>query len=202
LTQTAAWADERPPEQATSSASVTLSAFRSSFKHRALLYWKLDRQLSSQTRFFGAAALTNTALYELSSPLGRCLVGLGAQGFLWRLGTRLQTINQRSAHLIAAGSRMAPSVDVAMVTIEQRAVQGELNALGAQDCAFLRSVTADVDLLLNSDWLHLMRKSSPAVCTYLEILRTVRYELGGRIYFADQRHREAIGFGVIKSLSS
>ncbi|HEV7613654.1 MAG TPA: hypothetical protein VGO37_17370 [Steroidobacteraceae bacterium] len=96
---------------------------------------------------------------------------------------------------------MAPSVDVAMVTTEQRAVQGELDALGTQDCALLRRMTADVDFLLNSDWLYLVRNCSAAARTYFEILRRVRYELGGRIYFAHQRHREAIGFGLIQSLS-
>jgi hypothetical protein len=181
-------------------ASVTLSACRSSFKDRALLYWKLDGQLSRQTRFFGAAALTNTALYELSSPLGRWVVGLGVQRFLCGLGAHLQNINQRSAQLISARTCMAPTVDVAMVTLEQQAVQGELNSLGARDFALLRRVTTDVDFLLNSEWIHLMRMSGAAVHTYVEILRRVRRELGGRIYFAHQKHREAIGLGVIRSL--
>ncbi len=177
------------------------SSFRSSFKQRALGYWKLDQQLSRQTRFFGAAALTNTALYELSSPMGRYLAGSCVQGFLWTLGAHLHTINQQNAHLIAEGARMAPSVDVAMVTIEQQAVQDELNALGAQDCAFFRIVISEVDFLLNSGWLRIMGKSSPAVCTYLKILRRVRSQVGGRIHFVCQNHREAIGFAVIGFLS-
>jgi hypothetical protein len=89
------------------------------FHRRARHYRHLDAQLAARTRFFAAAALTNTVLAELSDHRGRWLwISNATLGALLTLGGMLETLNLRRAASLARQSGSGARLDASFVAME------------------------------------------------------------------------------------
>lgn len=171
------------------------------FRTRAWLYAQFDSRLCTWTRFFGAAAVTTIVLIDFLSPATQWFVSALSQQFLAELSASLESHNVEFARRIALGSFVVGDLDAAGVAGEQGAVQRRLDHLLSHDPAAYRVLLREVDAILNGrGCTALMAKCSRASSWYLGVLDQVRPELGGRIRFADQEDRVAIGLALIRQL--
>lgn len=161
-------------------------------------YVAFDRAVSSQTRFFGAAALTVQYLADNDIP-GSSLVGPSgqAQGFLKQVSASLYSQNAAALSDITAGRLSGPGLDNRMISMEQTKVQSMLDALpadsrtaivGSINAAFASRVAASLSGLNSSDR------------AYNSVLAGVAKSLGRAIDFGKQSDREAIGKALVQQL--
>jgi hypothetical protein len=166
------------------------------------VYESLDRSLAQHTRFFGAAALTNSVLAVLFSRQTRFVTVSSVTGqFLWRLGAHLEDFNLERVGLIRGAETAVESLDVAMVQSEQAQVQEQLNRLKLSSTSLHAVVVTELDRILNSSgWLGACGTRYAGMATYRSALRRVRAQLGCAINFGDRFHRECIGGTLIGEL--
>ena len=172
------------------------------FLHRAHLYRQWDLRLFRQTRFFGAAALTNLVLADLfSRPAARMWLAPGTQSFLLEAGKVLQALNFKVAEELARRSQNT-NIDAQLVAIEQSALEYLLHSLRAADAAAHAVTTSQLDRLLDlRGWRYLPALNlSPSAGVYERVLKRVRRELNRHIRFLLQSDREHIGRTVIALL--
>ncbi len=174
------------------------------FLHQARLYRRWDRQLFLQTRFFGAAALTNALLADLlSRPAAWLWLVPSTQELLLGAGARLEVLNCNVAHELAECSLRDDALDARLVMIEQSALEHFLHASQASDATAHAVVMSQLDLLLDlRAWRQLCAfQLNPAACLYEHVLKRVRQELNRRVRFASQSDREHIGRTMMALLS-
>jgi hypothetical protein len=169
------------------------------FSRRAQLYACLDRSLAQHTRFFGAAALTNSMLAVLFSRHANCLpVSATTSQFLQHLGGYLEDFNLGRVKRIKNSETRGARLDVAMVQSEQAQVECQLNRLERSDATTYDVALTELDRILNSPgWLTTCGNLVAGATTYRLALRTVRTALGRPIRFGDRFHRESIGWSLI-----
>jgi hypothetical protein len=172
------------------------------FSRRAQLYACLDQSLAQRTRFFGAAALTNSVLAVLFSRGTLLLTVSSATGeFLRRLGSSLEDFNLERVRLLEGAVSSGESLDVAMVQSEQAQVQDRLTRLKLYSTSVHGAVITELDRILNScRWLATCGSRCAGVAAYRSALPRVRAELGCAIHFEDRFHRECIGGTLIGQL--
>jgi hypothetical protein len=174
------------------------------FLHRAHLYRQWDLQLCRQTRFFGAAALTNLVLAELfSRPAARMWLAPATQSFLLKAGKVLEALNHKVAQELARRSQDT-RLDAQLVAIEQSALEYLLHSLRAADASAHAVTTSQLNRLLDlRTWGYLQALNlSPSAGVYERVLKRVRQELNRHIRFSLQSDREHIGRTVIALLPS
>ncbi|HEY0747201.1 MAG TPA: hypothetical protein VGD63_10905 [Steroidobacteraceae bacterium] len=171
------------------------------YRRRALLYAKLDRQLCRSTRFFGAASATNAVLCDLLVPQRRWAISRRARRFLAEVGTDLEIMNVDSALRIARGDCRTDDLDRAMVEAEQRAVQSSINDLHNRDPVNLSKMLRELDDVLNgASFGSLFGRMCEPAASYIGVLQQVRRNLGRSILFVRQEDRESIGCTLIHHL--
>ena len=170
------------------------------FRRRAQLYGALDARLYAQTRFFGAACVTNRVLAHLTSLGGSLAEADLCADWLLDLGASLETLNRSIAEAVHAGRLAGPALDEQIVSIEQSAVERSLQrAMNTRESGY-RQVLPALDAILNhQSWVSTLHFSS-AVRWYRRVLAGVRHELQAPIEFARQLHREKIGMALIAAL--
>jgi hypothetical protein len=175
-----------------------LSAAARRFQRRAQLYAALDSRLQSQTRFFGAACVTNRMFGHLIA-LGRAITDANlCVGWLLDMGASLETTNRSIAEAVLTGRLAGPALDQRIVSIEQSAVERSLQSAKAAQA--YPAVLPALDALLNhQSWISTLHFSS-AVRWYRRVLAGVRHELQSPIEFGRQLHREKIGMALITAL--
>lgn len=146
-----------------------------------------DPNVSSKTRFFGAAAIVTSAL-ALPAP----------SGFMADLSSQLQKANLARLDQIRTGQlEMSASVqknDRDFIHFEQTIVQKVLDGLEASDPDAYRNLIDTTNDRLNSE-----RVASVAGRTdpnFAQGLATAREKIGGDIDFANQQHREILGQSI------
>jgi hypothetical protein len=172
------------------------------FARRAQLYAHLDQNLAQRTRFFGAAALTNSMLAGLFSRHTSVLTVSAATGrFLHLLGGYLEDFNLERVRRIHAAEAAGERLDVVMVQSEQAEVQDQLDRLELSNASTHKVVLTQLDRILNSpEWLAACANRYAGTTTYRSVLRNVRTQLGRPIQFGDRLHRECIGESLIGAL--
>jgi hypothetical protein len=169
------------------------------FQRRADLYADWDRRLAPRTRFFAAAAVTNALLFDLFSGFGVNLwVSQVTATFLMHLGQWLEQINVGFARRIETGLVDSGNLDRQMVAMEQREVQGQLEALKLRDPRGYAITILQINRLmrvagLNPTPARLLANGT----TYCEVLRVVRAQLGRPASFGRCQDRECIGQALI-----
>jgi hypothetical protein len=180
------------------------AAIADEFGRRARLYASLDRRLSSCTRFFGAAAVTNATFAELfSRPAGRMCIAGHTLEFLLQLGQRLEHLNTGQIGVIEAAAMNAARIDGVMVAIEQSEVQLHLDQLRSADPERHAVAVSQMNRLLSMAHA----RASPArlfagAAAYAQVLRAVVAEIGHPVCFMRQHDRECIGRTLITWLRS
>jgi hypothetical protein len=158
------------------------------FARRAGLYQQLDLQLRSRTRFFAAAALTNSVLANLFRFMPKRSLQ-DTYDLLSEAGAVLETANLAWAWDLVQTAAVADEVDQLFVRREQRLLQ-----------AFCCRAPVDADLnrllngrhwaLLGAPWLGPSRR-------FGRILLNVRTELGDCFDFNLESHRVQLGLGIV-----
>lgn len=153
-----------------------------------------DPAVRSATRFFGAAAVVTNAF--ASGPISP---------FMGNLSRALEGGNLAVANAIRSGqlfSGNSPGVnDRAMVRFEQTAVQRALNRFAELDPKGYASEVSYANRVLNSGG------SSAAAAfgfdkNFASGLNSALKQLGGKIDFANQKHREVLGVSIINAVRS
>jgi hypothetical protein len=102
--------------------NVTSSLYQQ-FAHRARGYRYLDEHLATRTRFFAAAALTNSVLAELCAHPARWLwISCDSIVALAALGGMLERANLERARHIGCEMRSSMSLDCSLIEMEQTLV--------------------------------------------------------------------------------
>jgi hypothetical protein len=172
------------------------------FASRALQYAALDKRLCAYTRFYGAAALTNSVFAEVFGRRVCCLwVSEVTLEFLTRLGRNLQHLNMRLASRIQGSLLDAEDLDRSMISIEQSAVQIQLERLRLKDLDRHAAIISQINRLIAVGSFRvtptrLLLKEAP----YGHILRVALGELGRALNFASQSDRECIARSLIRVL--
>jgi hypothetical protein len=169
------------------------------FAARVALYEDLDLRVGARTRFFGAAALVNSALLELCSRhrLVRVACAPGID-FLARLGGYLQVFNIAMAEGIARGRWRGSWSDVTLVTLEQAAVEALLQRLARWDGRAHRRVVRRLDRLLYClAWVRGLSGCGPNIELLSHGVRIAQCAQGRDISFASMRYRAAVGYSLI-----
>jgi hypothetical protein len=96
----------------------------------ARLYAEHDRLLSSNTRFFAAAASTNRTLGDVAVLRSALGVSHDSLVLLWELGGVLEAFNRQAASEIAAGSIDDGDLDRRMVHFEQYQLECAIRSAG------------------------------------------------------------------------
>jgi hypothetical protein len=164
-----------------SAGSNVTDSHREEFDRRARNYLHLDARLAAHTRFFAAAALTNSVLAELCTHRARWMwISQTTLGTLLTLGGMLETLNLRRADSLDAQGSSGTSLDASFVEMEQAYVESVLCGW-ARNCAprYNRLISElDRVLLAVANGL-LPPQCSPNVRRYGEVLRAVT-RAGGR----------------------
>jgi hypothetical protein len=170
------------------------------FAARVELYGEWDRKLHSHTRFFGAAALVNSALAELwpRCALARFAYGPGLS-FLASLGEYLQTFNVAMLHRIESGQWCAGDWDTALVKLEQAAVETRLARLEQSDSRMHANVTRQLDRFLYC----LARRIGgsvygPSTVVLSGGLREIQFASARALRFASLSDRVTVGTTLIR----
>jgi hypothetical protein len=172
------------------------------FRSRARLYAAWDRRLSKRTRFFGAAALTNTALAELFSRFGvQLFVSRFTSEFLASVGYLLERMNMEWARGISAGAIEADDLDQQIIAAEQTAVQNCLTRLHCVDRAGYANTVVEIDRVLTlAGCAGSPGKPFSGLTAYATVLQHVADQLGRSASFAVQNDRETIGRMLVRYL--
>ena len=176
-------------------------------RRRACLYAGWDRLLSRRTRFFGAAAVTNAALWEFfSTAVGRVWLKPPAVQFLSMAGRFLERLNLEAAACIHA--RAAPRIDLdeSMVVTEQAAVESMLRRLRSRDSPSHTATLFEMNRLLalagssSGGSVFSLTPSLSSVSTYHLVLARVEQQLCRPARFGLRSDRERIGHTLIRLL--
>lgn len=168
------------------------------FARRAQTYRELDAMLQARTRFFAAAALTNSVLAQLfrSAPEGTLA---SAYTLLVEAGAVLEAANLRWAREIPQ-LRAEGELDEVFVRREQHLLQGFIDSAAAGPCARTR-VCADISRLLNGwHWALLGASWVEPGRRFGRILGVVRRRLGNRFDFHLESHRVQLGLQIIREV--
>lgn len=183
----------------TGEACVALNS-GSPYCKRASRYRGYDRALSSQTRFFSAAAATVEFLANMDYPIGgRMFTSATTRSLLNNISSKLERPNGVMALRVANGELTGRGLDARLVRYEQSLVQAELNSFAKNNPAGYKEAVAEINGLLNAGGAARAAGSLfPSDRRYMRVLDGVREKLGRDIDFSKQSDREAIGNALIK----
>ena len=189
------------------SAGCHRSTLLTELTRRVRLYSAWDQRLWLRTRFFGAAAVTNAALWELfSKAAGRIWLQRPAVGFLITLGGILERLNIQAATRIEAGAMRCTGLDEAMVATEQAAVESRLRHLQSTDSTGHAITLCEMDRLLafsgsaSAGSVLSVPRLFTSGLAYHVVLARVEQELCRPPSFGLQSDRERIGLTLIRLL--
>jgi len=182
-----------------SAGSNVAGSYHEEFDRRARNYRHLDARLAAHTRFFAAAALTNSVLAELCTHRARWMwISQTTLGTLLTLGGMLEALNLRRADSLDAQSTSGASLDASFVEMEQAYVESVLCGW-ARSCAPRHNrliIELDRLLLAVANGL-LPPQCSSNVRRYAEVLRSVTRAAGRCPRFAICADRISIGRALI-----
>jgi hypothetical protein len=169
------------------------------FDRRACNYRHLDARLAAHTRFFAAAALTNSVLAELCTHRARWLwISQTTLGTLMTLGGMLEALNLRQAGSLDAQGISGASLDASFVEMEQAYVESVLCGWARSCAPRYNRLIAEVDRLLLAVANGLLPpQCSPNVRCYEQVLRSVTRAAGRCPRFAICADRISIGKALI-----
>lgn len=170
------------------------------FHRRAHQYRLLDAHLADRTRFFAAAALTNTVLAELCVHRARCFwISKPTIGALLTLGGTLENLNLRRAAGLATEGSSGAGLDASFVEMEQAVVESVLRTWARDSAPRYRQLIAELDRLLRAVARGLLPvQCSADVRSYMRVLRSVSVMSGRSPSFADCTDRIRIGNALIE----
>lgn len=120
------------------------------------------------------------------------------RNFLNDVGVKLATENQKFAKAIEGGSMTGPNLDSKMVHLEQSLVQKSLDGLRSSDPSLYLMVIDQANQSLNPTGAQAAAQGFFSTdAAFAKIVDKVRNDLGGKIDFANQSHREAIGNALV-----
>ena len=159
------------------------------------IYNAFDRGVSSETRFFGAAARTVEFLAD-NDIFGSSLVGPSAQAqqFLEQVSVSLYPINAKAYADVRAGRLSGPGLDNRLISMEQTHVQSMLDALPANDRA---AIVASLNSAFASRVAAFLSGQNSSNAAYNRVLAGVANDLGRPIDFGIQGDREAVGKALV-----
>jgi len=168
------------------------------FFRRACTYSRLDARFAAYTRFFAAAAMTNTVLAELSIHRARWLcVSRTTLGTLITLGGLLEVLNARAAAVLEERSA-ASGLDLAFVEMEQSYIESVLRTWSRSCAPRYHQLITELDSLLRVITAgRLPLPASANIRRYTRVLRTVSLESGRCPSFASCEDRIKIGTALI-----
>ena len=183
------------------------SALLTDLRRRIYLYSLWDERLWMRTRFFGAAAVTNAALWELfSKAAGRVWLKGPALRSLTTLGCILERLNIHTASRIEADAIQGADLDEVLVATEQAAVESMLRRLKSTDSTGHAVTLSEMNRLLAfsgsasaGSVLSFARLFSSGLA-YHVVLARVEQQLCRPPSFALQSDRERIGLTLIRLL--
>lgn len=168
------------------------------FADRVELYARLDERLHPMTRFFAAAAVTNSALVELCSlPCpGRWRFAIAYFGVI---GSALEAINITWARRIEEGEIALENLDSSLITLEQLEVERLLRQSQSQHSH--HRALQQINWLLQ--WAHSLTRPlrrCPSIRIYRQVLGQMRASLGRPLDFASLNDRIGIGHALTRSI--
>jgi hypothetical protein len=170
------------------------------FNRRSALYLDLDSELRSRTRFFAAAALTNSVLADLYALIPH-LLPRHSYHFLNELGALLEAMNVHYAREIKAGTASCRSLDYYLVSSEQRLAQTYVDAHQGLPQGNWERVRRELNALLNKHPLaSFVSRWSVRGRHFYSVLKDVRRDIGVALDFADESHRVRIGLALIQHI--
>ncbi|HWB85158.1 MAG TPA: RHS repeat-associated core domain-containing protein [Bryobacteraceae bacterium] len=181
----------------------------SGFCQRAVEYssarFDADPRVSSQTRFFAAAAAVSEAVANVDGPgfISNRFVSPGTATFLEKnIGQDLEQLNSRTVEDVRNGSLAGPNLDARLVHTEQTEVQKQLDSLNKSDPAAYAKTISEINGVLNPTGVGAKTASSlfPTDRAFGGVLDSVRRTLGRNIDFSKQSDREAIGNALINHI--
>ena len=184
--------------------TVAAGTIFNGYCNRARVYAAMDRQVGNYTRFFAAAAATVTFLADFDSPVSRFFVSPYTRDMMRNISANLASSNSAWSAGIQAETFQGGMRDRDFVHREQSQVQGMLDGYRSSNPgAFARSLS-EINDYLNSDGFAKGVASylSTTDSAYVGVVGRVRENLGGRIDFSNQAHREAIGNALIGHIRS
>ena len=176
------------------------------FDRRARNYRHLDARLAAHTRFFAAAALTNSVLAELCAHRARWVwISQTTLGALLTLGGMLEALNLRRADSLDtpgtsdAGGTSGASLDAYWVEMEQAYVESVLCGWARSCAPRCNRLIAELDRLLLAVANGLLPpRCSSNVRRYEQVLRSVTRAAGHCPRFAICADRISIGKALIQ----
>jgi hypothetical protein len=171
------------------------------FARRARLYGQLDRRLEGYTRFFAAAALTNSVLAELCAFRARQLWLSGQTiSALLALGGILERVNVDRARSIE-GEGMAPqSLDESYIQMEQSTVEATMRDWSLTSTSRYQQLITELDRVLRAVGAGVVPfRSSVSIRLYADVLRAVTIASGRSLSFARCDDRINIGKALVQS---
>ena len=123
--------------------------------------------------------------------------------FLCILGGSLARINEIMARRMPGSGARVSRRDRDFVSVEQMVVEARLAELRCSAPEVYGTIMREIDALLNCRWPNpLVGLVYPTAAWYLNVLRTVRRQLGTALVFAEPLHRIAIGHSMIANLAA
>lgn len=172
------------------------------FSRRAHTYSRLDERFARHTRFFAAAALTNTVLAELSTHRARWIcISTTTLGALVALGGLLEALNLSRAERLETEA-VSNGLDAAFVEMEQSYVESVLRDWSRSCAPRHHQLITELDRLLRI--VITGRVPFPASCNvrrYTRVLRAVTGASGHYPSFASCADRMRIGTALIHEAS-
>src|SRR5207244_9075725 len=149
-----------------------------------------DPRVSSQTRFFAAAAAVSEAVANVDGPgfIGSRFVSPGTATFLEKnIGQDLEQLNSRTVEDIRSGSLAGPNLDARMVHTEQTEVQKQLDSLNKSNPAAYAKTISEINSVLNPGKGGQVASSLFSTDrAFGRVLDSVRKNLGRNIDFSRQ----------------
>jgi hypothetical protein len=171
------------------------------FRFRVQLYSQWDKKLASQTRFFGAAALINTALADLCTHrMAPLILSRSTMDFLSRTGRSLETRNVVLADHIHSYEIRADDLDHFMVLTEQNIVQRALQRIHDADTTRFATVVTQINRLLKFAAYAFCTHDRSDRYSYLGAFADLRKELRRPVDFASKEDRVRLGCRLISHL--
>jgi hypothetical protein len=181
------------------------------FRFRVQLYSEWDRRLAPRTRFFGAAALINTALADLCTHrAATLLLSRSTMNFLSKTGRSLESLNVTLADRIHNSAIRADDLDHFMVRTEQNIVERALQSERATNAARFSTVVTQINRLLqltkfldcgrSKRQVTLLQDGNIPQYSYAPVLASVSYELRRPVDFASKEDRIRLGRQLINHL--
>jgi hypothetical protein len=172
------------------------------FRFRVQLYSQWDKKLAAQTRFFGAAALINTALADLCTRrMAPLVLSRATMDFLSRTGRSLETLNVALANHIHSCEIRADDLDHFMVLTEQNIVQRALQRMHEADTTRFVTVISQINRLLQfGAYAFCAHGRLDDKHSYLDAFADLRKELRRPVDFASKEDRVRLGCQLISHL--